>query len=153
MKYAGRFAIFSFSCAAFLCLLVVAIHSNPQMSTARPDRMGYSAVRLTNVALLQPMQETGANPEDVPLCNSTTKVYVYGDSMVGDTQSLEAALNMPQYCHGQYGYYFCEGTVNFYDYQGGVKTLLGVGTPTGSNGCGRELDIDTLPAGNHFHRC
>ena len=147
MKYAGWFATFSFSCAAILCLLG-ATHSNPEMSTARPDPTRYSAPRLANVALLQPMRGTGANPEYYPRCPSTTSLSVYGDGMVGDTQTLDAGLNMQMYCYGQYGYYFCEGAVNFYDYHGGQEMLLGTGT-VDANGCGRELEINSLPAGKH----
>ena len=147
MKYAGQFAIFSSALAAILSLLV-ASHSKPEMSTARHDRTRYSAPRLDNVALLLPLARTGANRENVPRCPSTTTVNVYGDGMVGDTQTLDAALNMQMYCYGQFGYDFCEGTVNFYDYQGGQEALLGTGT-VDLNGCGRELDISTLPAGKH----
>ncbi|HXC00962.1 MAG TPA: Ig-like domain repeat protein [Terriglobales bacterium] len=114
---------------------------------APPTSTGTNSSTAALSSLAHPTEPERSNPQtQQPTCHSTTKVFVYGGPYVTETVTLDAALNMPQYCHGQYGYYFCDGTVTFYDRTAG--TVLGTGNPVG-NACSRELDTNSLTAGTH----
>ena len=92
-----------------------------------------------------------AQPQVDSSCRTKTQAFVYGNTYVTQTVTVTAVVDMLENCDDQnFNPYFCQGTVNFYDYEGGQKTLLGAGSPVGGNNpCSRMFNINSLAAGTH----
>jgi hypothetical protein len=84
-------------------------------------------------------------------CRTSTQEIVYGSYNVTQPVTIYAVMNMQEDCDGQnFNSDFCTGNVDFYDYSGGQKTLLGTGSPvSGNNPCSRMFTTSSLTAGNH----
>ena len=101
--------------------------------------------RLIEVSRLRPQPQVDSS------CRTKTKAFAYGNTYVTQTVTVTAVVDMLENCDDQnFNPYFCQGTVNFYDYEDGNKTLLGAGSPvSGNNPCSRMFNINSLTAGTH----